>query len=119
MPILVDPAPQPTPQSASDPGDVLGIPLIPVVALDHWSWKRVAFLAVAVVLALLGFLLVPLPVASGVIFWVPAALMLGIALPPIARFLNAQEARLPERCRRWLRPRLWRKARRTLKRAIQ
>ncbi len=95
------------------------VPLIPVVRNVSWTPKRVGFIVLAVVLILLGLLTVPVPFASGIVFWIPGLLLLGIALPPVARCFNRQERRLPDRWRRRLRPRLWLRLRRRLQRAAR
>jgi hypothetical protein len=127
MPFHHDPsASAPRPSTSEPPsaaraepnGDVLKVPLVPVLDDARWSWKRIVFVVVAVVLLLGGFALVPLPVASGFVLWIPGALMLGIAVPPVARWLNRQEQKLPDRWRRRLRPRLWWRARRKLRDAV-
>jgi hypothetical protein len=91
------------------------VALVPVPRQARWTWKRLAFLIVSLVLIAGGFALVPVPVASGLPLWIPGILMLGLAVPPVARWINRLESRLPDRWRRRLRPRLWWRTRRKLK----
>jgi uncharacterized membrane protein HdeD (DUF308 family) len=90
-------------------------PLIPEDVDLKPAWKKYVLLGVGILLIVVGIIFVPVPVMSGVPFWVVGALVLGVSVPPFARFVNRQEARLPARWRRKLRPRLWRKARDKLK----
>ena len=120
MPIVPDSSATPATDPQADArDDLLLIPLIPVLRDARWGWRRAAFVALAVVLILLGFATVPVPLASGVIFWIPGVLMLSIAIPPVARWLNRLEHKLPDRWRRRLRPKLWYKARRKLRDAVR
>jgi hypothetical protein len=74
---------------------------------------RIALLIVALVcfvLAIIGWLV---PVVTGIPFWIAGFLVLGMASRRAARWINRQEAKLPQRWRLLLRPKL----RRELKQA--
>jgi hypothetical protein len=117
MPLPVPPAEQreaAEPDEADKARDEL-VALVPEPRVTRWTWKRLAFLLGSLVLIAGGFALVPVPVASGLPLWIPGILMLGLAVPPVARLINRFESRLPDRWRRRLRPRLWWRARRRLK----
>jgi hypothetical protein len=89
-------------------------PLIPVPRKPRRLWVRITMIGGAVVLILLGLAATLLPIPAGFLFWIVGLLLLGVSVPAIGRWLNRQEAKLPPRRRRRLRPEPLLKLRRRL-----
>jgi hypothetical protein len=87
-------------------------PLIPVPRGKSHALLRPLLIVGGVVLIVGGALLGLVPGLPGVVLGVPGVFMVGIAVPPVGRWINRQEQKLPPKWRRRLRPKLWRKARR-------
>jgi hypothetical protein len=77
----------------------------PFLALgrERVAWKRVALLAAAAVLAILGVAGWLVPVVTGIPFYVAALVCAGMASDRVAGRINAAERRLPRRWRLFLR----------------
>ena len=88
--------------------------LIPVPRKPRRLWVRVTMLGTAVVLILLGIAASLLPIPAGFLFWIAGLLLLGVSVPAIGTWINRQEAKLPTRWRKRLRPKFLLKARRRL-----
>jgi hypothetical protein len=88
--------------------------LVPVPRKPRRLWLRVSMLVGSLLLMLLGIAATPLPVPVGFVFGIAGLLLLGVAVPTIGRWLNRQEAKLPPKWRKRLRPEFLLKARRRL-----
>jgi hypothetical protein len=66
-------------------------------------WRRILLISGALGCFLLGIFGWLLPVVTGIPFYVAGLVLLGIASPPVRRWINRIEARLPLRWRRLLR----------------
>jgi hypothetical protein len=89
--------------------------LIPVPRKPRRLWVRVTMIGSGVLLILLGIAASLLPIPLGFLFWIAGLLLLGVSVPAIGTWLNRQEAKLPTRWRKRLRPKFLLKARRRLK----
>jgi hypothetical protein len=93
-------------------------PLIPLPK-GKTNGKLKLFLVIGgVLLIVAGALLGLVPGAPGLILGVPGLFMIGIASPPVGRWINGKEEKLSPKWRRRLRPKLWWKARRELKKKV-
>jgi hypothetical protein len=88
------------------------LPLIPVPRGKPKGHFRLLLVIAGVVLIVAGALLGLVPGAPGVLLGIPGLFMIGIALPPVGRWINRQDEKLSPKWRKRLRPKLWRKARR-------
>ncbi len=90
--------------------------LVPENGTRRSMLVRVALGLGAAVCFGLGLVLWPVPVMTGIPFWILGFVLLGMVSRRTARWVNRQERRLPRRARLLLRPRLrraLRKAQRT------
>lgn len=79
--------------------------LLPDTAAARRWWHRPALVLAGVLAVGAGLVLWALPFTPGLPLVVLGLGCIGLAIPPARRALNRWERRLPDRCRRWLRPR--------------
>jgi hypothetical protein len=111
----MDPAPEPEPAPAPMPAREELPDLLTVDRPDRHLALRVLLLAGAAVCFVLGVVFWLTPVMTGIPFYILAAVLAARGSRRAARWINAQERRLPFRMRLLLRPKL-RRARRAASR---
>ena len=94
------------------------LPFIPVPRGKPTGPFRPLLVIAGVVLIVAGGLLGLLPGAPGVLLGIPGLFLVGIASPRVGSWINRQEEKLPPKWRRRLRPKLWRQARREVKKKL-
>ena len=93
-------------------------PLIPVPRGKTNGGFRALFIVGGVVLIAAGALLGLVPGAPGVLLGVPGLFLIGLGIPSVGRWINGKEETFSPKWRRRLRPKLWWKARRELKKKM-
>jgi hypothetical protein len=91
----------------------------PLIPIPRGKPKgRILLLIGGVILILAGAALGLLPGAPGLVLGVPGVFMLSLASPPVGRWINRHEEKLSPKWRKRLRPKIWWKARRALKKRV-